>query len=71
MPKKVTNTTMSYQALTQKLEEAMAKLQDPEIAVDDAVACYEDAMKLIVQLENHLELAENRVREIRTKFANG
>jgi exodeoxyribonuclease VII small subunit len=68
MPKKATSTTLTYQALSQKLDEVLIKLQDSDTAIDDAVSYYEEAMKLIARLEQHLETAENRVRKIRATF---
>jgi exodeoxyribonuclease VII small subunit len=66
MPKKASSTTVTYRELGQKLDETVAKLQDPEVAIDDAVACYEEAMHIIAQLEKYLNTAENRIRKIKT-----
>ncbi|HSW80229.1 MAG TPA: exodeoxyribonuclease VII small subunit [Candidatus Saccharimonadales bacterium] len=66
MPKKTTG--QSYKELSRQLDEVMAKLQDPETAIDDATNYFEQAMELIKQLEKQLEEAENKVREIKTQF---
>lgn len=55
---------LSYQELSEQLDEAMAKLQDPTKGVDDAIQCYETALGLIEKLETYLKTAENRVREL-------
>jgi len=57
----------TYQGLSQQLDDVMLKLQDPNVAIDDATRYYEQAMQLIAQLEEHLERAENHVREIRAQ----
>jgi exodeoxyribonuclease VII small subunit len=67
MPKK-SDTNKTYQELSQQLDGVVAKLQDPNVSIDDATRYYEQAMKLIKQLERSLEQAENRVREIRAQF---
>jgi exodeoxyribonuclease VII small subunit len=64
MAKKTTNTKPTYLELNQQLDAVMAKLQDPEVAIDDATHYYEQAVLLIAQLEKHLETAENRVRKM-------
>jgi exodeoxyribonuclease VII small subunit len=67
MPKKV-NDKPSYQTLSRQLDEVVAKMQDPEVPIDDAARYYEQAMQLIGQLEEQLEHAEIRVREIKARF---
>lgn len=68
MSSKSSNSQDSYAELSRQLDEVIAKLQDPEVAVDDATRYYEQAMKLIKQLEKHLARAENRVQTISAKF---
>lgn len=66
MPKKTSSTILTYQTLSRRLDELVAKLRDPDAAIDDAVASYEEAMSVIAQLEKYLETAENRIRKIKT-----
>ncbi len=67
MPKKPSSE--SYQSLRKQLEDAVSDLQNPDISIDDAIARYEAAMKLIGKLEEYLKTAENRVREIKERYA--
>lgn len=64
-PKSSRMRAPSYQALSNQLDEVVAKLQDPEVNIDDAVKYYETALGLIEKLEAYLEAAENRVRELK------
>lgn len=66
MPKKATE---SYKELEQRLDELVAKLQDPGVSIDHATQYYEQALKLISKMEKQLEQAENQVYEIRAQFA--
>ena len=50
-----------YQGLSLELDEVLAKLQQPDVRVDEAVKLYEQGLKLIEQLEQHLEQAENKI----------
>ncbi len=68
MPKKAAQA-QSYQELSLRLDGLVAKLQDPEVPLDDATRYYEQAMELIAKLEQHVTLAENQVREIRARFS--
>jgi exodeoxyribonuclease VII small subunit len=66
--KKDDTTTAKYHELAARLEEAVVKLQDPNVDVDAAVTYYEEAVELIEKLERCLEQAQNQVREITAKF---
>jgi len=68
MPQKTGAAKQSYAELNRQLDEIVAKLQDPEVAVDDATRYYEQALEFIRQLERHLDKAENRILEIKTKL---
>lgn len=57
----------SYQELRGQLDEAMTKLQDPDVAIDDAIVYYETALSLINKLENYLQKVDNRVHELQKK----
>lgn len=54
-----------YQALSLELDEVLAKLQQPDIQVDEAVKLYDQGLKLIEQLEGHLEKAENTIERLK------
>lgn len=54
-----------YQALSDKLENVMARLQAPDIRVDEAVELYEEGLKLVAALEKHLKQAENKIEKLK------
>lgn len=54
-----------YQALSLELDEVLAKLQQPDVQVDQAVKLYEEGLALIDQLEAHLEQAENKIEQLK------
>lgn len=59
----------SYKDLQAKLDEVVAKLEDPSIDIDDATAAYEQGLKLVKQLEDHLQQAENRITKAKADFS--
>lgn len=61
----------NYQALRERLDEVVLKLQDPECDVDEAVDLYEQALILIGKLEQHLEKAENRITKVQADLGIG
>lgn len=72
MPKSSTDDNpKTYHDLSHELDELMAKLQDPEVGIDEAVQVFENALKLIQKLEDHLENAENHILELKAKFVAG
>jgi exodeoxyribonuclease VII small subunit len=56
---------MNYQTLSAELDGVLAKLQDPDIQVDDAVQLYEQGLKLVSELEKHLKKAENKLAKLK------
>ena len=56
-----------YQALSEQLETVLAKLQAPDVRVDEAVKLYEEGLKLIAALEKHLEQAENKIEKLKSQ----
>lgn len=69
MPK--ADKSPTYQELSHQLDDVMARLQATEVGIDEAVQLFEDALKLIQQLETHLEKAENHILELKAKFGEG
>ena len=57
--------TKNYQTLSTELDEVLAKLQQPDVRVDDAVVLYEQGLKLIAELEKHLGEAENKIEKLK------
>lgn len=54
-----------YQTLSLELDELLAKLQQPDIAVDAAVVLYEEGLRLIADLEAQLQQAENKIEQLK------
>ena len=54
-----------YQTLNAELDGVLAKLQDPDVEVDEAVKLYEQGTQLIAQLEKHLKQAENKLTKLK------
>lgn len=61
--------TKDYQALSLELDDVLAALQRPGIQVDEAVKLYEKGLKLIAQLEKHLDEAENTIQRLALQAA--
>jgi exodeoxyribonuclease VII small subunit len=55
----------SYQEISDQLDAVLARLQQPDIQVDDAVRLYEEGLALAAALEKHLQLAENTIRRLK------
>jgi exodeoxyribonuclease VII small subunit len=56
-----------YQTLSEKLETVLAKLQAPDVRVDEAVKLYEEGLKLVAALEKHLKQAENKIEKLKAQ----
>ncbi len=54
-----------YQTLSLELDEVLAKLQHPEVQVDEAVSLYKQGLTLIEALEKQLSEAENTVETLK------
>lgn len=59
-----TKKPVDYQTLSRELDSVLSALQQPDVAVDEAVKLYEQGMKLITQLENHVAQAENTLEKL-------
>ena len=59
-----TKKPVDYQTLSRELDSILSALQQPDVAVDEAVKLYEQGMKLITQLENHVAQAENTLEKL-------
>lgn len=54
-----------YQMLSAELDGVLAKLQNPDIQVDEAIKLYERGLALVAQLEKYLKQAENKLTKIK------
>lgn len=60
----MTKSKQDYQSLNLELETVLAKLQQPDVSIDEAVKLYEQGLKLIDALEAQLEQAENKIEQL-------
>jgi len=58
----------SYQQMSEELAEIMAWFESEQVDLDAAVIKYEQAMKLLAEMEDYLKTADNKVRKIAAKF---
>lgn len=58
-------TKNSYQSLSEQLDEVVAKLQQPDIQVDEAVKLYEQGLKLVRECEAQLKVAQNKITKLK------
>lgn len=62
-------SSKTYQELSSELDHVLASLQQPDIAVDEAVKLYEQGMKLAHELEKHITKAENTLQKVRLQLS--
>lgn len=60
----------SYKDMSTKLDTLMEQLQGETIDIDDAIKTYEQAAKLIKEMEQYLASAENKISKIKTDLAS-
>lgn len=58
----------SYKELNEQLAEIMAWFESEQVDLDQAVAKYEQATKLLAEMESYLKTAENKIKKIAAKF---
>lgn len=58
----------SYRKLNEELAEIMAWFESEQVDLDQALAKYEQAMKLLAEMETYLKTAENKIKKISRKF---
>ncbi len=65
MPKK---TKINYRQLNEELSEIILWFESGEADVDEALAKYEKAQKIISEIEDYLKSAENQLRKLNVKL---
>jgi exodeoxyribonuclease VII small subunit len=63
----VADKKKTYQQMNEELAELMAWFEGEQVDLDQAVAKYEQALKLIADMENYLKSAENKIKKIAAK----
>lgn len=59
-------TKKNYQTLSTELDTILAALQSPDTSIDEALTLYEKGQKVVTELEEYLQTAENKVRQMQT-----
>lgn len=60
-----------YQTVSSELDQVLAALQNPGVAIDDVVALYERGLALVKELETTLKTAENKITKLRLQADEG
>lgn len=68
MPNKQPKSKKNYRQLSEELSELLDWFDSEDVDLDEALTKYEQAMKLIEQMENYLKTAENKIRKISASF---
>lgn len=58
-------TSKDYRTLSSELDATIARLQQHDVDVEEAVKLYEHGLKLITQLEGHLKQVENKFKKLK------
>lgn len=61
-------TIKNYQELSAQLTEILEWFESENLDLDKAVAKYEQAMKLLGEMENYLKNTKNKVKKISARF---
>jgi exodeoxyribonuclease VII small subunit len=56
-----------YQTLSAELEEVLLTLQQPGLAVDNAVKLYEKGTKIVAELEKYITEAEHNLEKMQLR----
>jgi exodeoxyribonuclease VII small subunit len=56
--------TKNYTQLSEELAGIIEWFESEQVDIDSAIAKYEQAIKLVSQLEDYLKTAENRIQKI-------
>lgn len=59
------STQPNYEKLQSELEAILSDLQHDDLDIDQALKHYERGLELVRQLEDYLDNAENKVRELK------
>lgn len=68
MDKPVKKSQKSYAQLSQELAEILEWFESQDLDLDKAVAKYEQAIKLLSEMETYLKTVENKVKKISARF---
>lgn len=61
---KKTPTAKNYQQLADQLAKIIDWFESDDVDLDQAISKYQQATKLLAEMENYLKTAENKIRKI-------
>lgn len=59
----------SYRQMVQELDEILLWFESEDVDLDEAIAKYQQATKIITQMEDYLKTAEIKIRKISSSKA--
>jgi exodeoxyribonuclease VII small subunit len=68
MAKPAKKIIKTYVQLSNELSEILQWFENENLDLDKAVAKYEQAIKLLAEMESYLQTAENKVKKISAHF---
>jgi exodeoxyribonuclease VII small subunit len=60
-------TSKNYRQMASELDQIMQWFESGDIDIDEAINKYEEARKLIVEMEKYLKTAENKIKKISSR----
>ncbi|TMC00576.1 MAG: exodeoxyribonuclease VII small subunit [Chloroflexi bacterium] len=60
-----------FEALYQRLEETVARLEQGDLTLEESLALYEEGMKLAKRCQEILQQAEMRITRLQESFSEG
>ncbi len=63
-----TKSSVSYETLSDELENIMVQLQDESLDIDLAIKHYQRGLELVKALEDYLKNSENKINELKAAF---
>ncbi len=64
----VKENNRNYQKMNSELAEIIEWFESDKVNLDEAVAKYKQALKLITEIETYLKTAENKIKKISIKL---
>jgi exodeoxyribonuclease VII small subunit len=61
---KPSSAKKTYQQLSNQLAELLGWFESDKVNLDEAIVKYQQALKLLDQMENYLKTAENKIKKI-------
>ena len=65
-----TKPTKTYQSMAEELNGLIEWFESDQVSLDEAVGRYEQAMRLLKEMEEFLKTTENKVKKIALQFGD-